>query len=180
MARTSSDAMRGLPVPAMVVLYLVPIVGANLLLAAFGPLADLPVGFACIGLNMLLRDRLHEAWAGRGLPLRMGALILSGSALAAIFNVDALRIGLASFCAFAIAGTADALVYHSLRSRSAMVRMNGSNVVSALLDSLVFLTLAFGAWMPGVVALAWANKVVGGLFWSFVLRRWAPGPAVQG
>lgn len=179
MARTSSDAARGLPVPAMVVLYLIPIVAANLLLAAFGPLADLPVGFACIGLNMLLRDRLHEAWAGRGLPLRMGALILSGSLLAAIANTDALRIGLASFCAFAVAGTADALVYHALRSRSPAVRMNGSNVVSALLDSLVFLTVAFGSWMPGVVALASANKVIGGLVWSFVLRRWIARPAVQ-
>jgi uncharacterized PurR-regulated membrane protein YhhQ (DUF165 family) len=53
-----------------------------------------------------------------------------------------------------------------------MVRANGSNVVGALVDSILFPTIAFGfgAFLLPVVALQFAAKVAGGAVWSFVMR----------
>jgi len=58
-----------------------------------------------------------------------------------------------------------------LRRRSWSVRVNGSNLFSAAVDSVVFPTLAFGMFMPWIVLGQLAAKVAGGAMWSVILRR---------
>ena len=67
-------------------------------------------------------------------------------------------------------GLADALTYHALRRRPELVRINGSNVVAAAVDSVLFPTLAFGALFPLVILGQWAAKVAGGALWSLIAR----------
>ena len=59
--------------------------------------------------------------------------------------------------------------------RAKLLRVNGSNVVGAAVDSLVFPTLAFGAFLWPIVLGQFAAKVAGGVLWSLVravpLRR---------
>lgn len=153
-----------------VYIYLGAAIAANLIIAKFGPAAAILVAFFLIGLDITSRDRLHDLWSGRQLPLRMGALILAGSLASWLINAGAGRIGLASFIAFAAAGLADALVYHKLRSRSWLKRVNGSNLASALVDSLVFPTLAFGQLLPAIIVGQFAAKFFGGAVWSLVIR----------
>jgi uncharacterized PurR-regulated membrane protein YhhQ (DUF165 family) len=115
---------------------------------------------------------LHEAWKGRGLFPKMALLIGAGSALSWMFNADAGRIAVASFAAFAMAGTADAVTYHLLlkRGKARFLRVNGSNVASAAVDSVAFPALAFGfPLLFGVMAGQFAAKVGGGFVWSIVL-----------
>lgn len=81
------------------------------------------------------------------------------------------RIAMASCVAFACAGIVDALVYHTLRDHGALVKINGSNVLSAIVDSLVFPTLAFGAVLPLVIVGQIIAKIVGGAGWSMVLTQ---------
>lgn len=152
-------------------LYLIAIVAANLLAAYFGPGITPVVAFAFIGLDLTCRDRLHEAWRGRGLPWRMGALIVVGSLLSWLLNRSAGPIAIASCVAFTGAAITDALVYQALRGQSWMVRTNGSNVPAAMVDSLLFPTLAFGGFLPWVVLGQFIAKVAGGFCWAFVLRR---------
>jgi uncharacterized PurR-regulated membrane protein YhhQ (DUF165 family) len=57
-----------------------------------------------------------------------------------------------------------------LRGKQWLVRANGSNVIGAAVDSIVFPTLAFGAFLPAIIALQFAAKVAGGLIWSIVMR----------
>jgi len=80
-------------------------------------------------------------------------------------------VAVASAISFVAAGCVDAAVYHALRRRTARFRVNGSNVVASAVDSVLFPTLAFGAWMPLVVVGQWAAKVCGGYVWSLVLFR---------
>lgn len=155
----------------LIALYLVAIVAANLLVTAFGPSVAIIGAFLFIGLDLTTRDRLHEAWRGRNLWLRMLALIAAGSLLSYALNRDAGPIALASFVAFLLAGLADALTYHLLRERAYLVKVNGSNVIGAAVDSLVFPTLAFGGLLPVIVLGQFVAKVAGGMLWSFVLRR---------
>lgn len=155
----------------LVIAYLVAIVFANLAVATYGPWVTPITAFLFIGLDLVARDRLHESWRGRGLPWRMALLIVIGSALSWLLNRNAGPIALASCIAFAGAAVTDALVYQALHRQSWVVRANGSNVPAALVDSLLFPSLAFGVLLPWVVLGQFVAKVAGGALWSLVLRR---------
>jgi hypothetical protein len=163
----------------LVGLYLVAIVAANLAVAAFGPAITPVTAFLLIGLDLTTRDALHDRWQGRALPLRMAALIATGSLLSWLINPAAGRIALASTLAFALAATADTLAYHLARHRPWLQRANVSNLVGAAVDSITFPTLAFGVLLPGIVALQFAAKVIGGALWSLLLARTRPRPREQ-
>lgn len=154
-----------------VMLYLAAIIAANLTVAAFGPSVSVLNAFLFIGLDLTARDKLHETWRGDGLLWKMAALIAAGSVLSWLLNQNAGSIALASFVAFAAAATVDALVYHRLGNYPRWLRVNGSNVPSAAVDSLIFPALAFG-WplLWSIVVGQLAAKVTGGFVWSLVLR----------
>ena len=153
-----------------VLAYLLAMVAANLSVATFGPWVSPINSFLFIGLDLSLRDRLHDSWQGRGLWPRMGALITAAGVLSYALNPAAGRIAVASVIAFVCAAIIDSAVYHLLRARPYLERSNGSNVAGAAVDSLLFPTIAFGGFFPGIVALQFAAKVVGGAVWSFLLQ----------
>lgn len=163
-----------------VFLYLFAIVAANLVTARFGPVASVVNAFLFIGFDLVSRDKLHDSWAGRHLWAKMFLLIAAGSALSYLLNRDAGQIALASLVAFAAAGLVDAVSYHLLRHRSRLLRMNGSNIPAALVDSVVFPTLAFGSVMPLIVLGQFLAKVIGGAFWSLVIHYRASRLSVSG
>ena len=156
-------------------LYLAAILLANLDLVWFGPTARLWVtianAFLFIGLDLTARDRLHEAWHHKGLLWKMALLIGAGSLLSWLLNRNAGQIALASFVAFACAGVVDAIVYHVLRSKARVLKVNGSNVLSAAVDSLVFPTIAFGGFTWAITLGQFAAKVLGGFVWFWILNR---------
>lgn len=155
----------------MIVLYLAAIVAANLLVAAFGPSVAVVNAFLFIGLDITARDTLHETWKNEGLWWKMLLLIAAGSILSAALNWNAAQIALASFLAFAGAGLADTAVYHVLRDRARLLKINGSNVVSAAVDSVLFPALAFGfPLLIGVMIGQFVAKVAGGFVWSVILK----------
>ena len=150
-------------------LYLGAIVAANLIVAAFGPSSVIIVAFLFVGLDLTTRDRLHDAWHGRRLAGRMALLIGAGGVISYAVNRDAAQIALASTVAFTVAAILDGIAYALLADRPWFVRSNGSNVVSAAADSILFPTIAFGAFMPAIVAGQFIAKVGGGLVWSVIL-----------
>lgn len=153
----------------LVGLYLAAIVVANLTVAAFGPSVAVVNAFVLISLDLTTRDRLHELWHGRRLWLKMALLIAAGSMLSYLLNRAAGRIALASFAAFAVSETADALVYSRLERQPWGVRTNGSNLASAALDSLIFPYMAFSSFLPWITLGQFAAKVLGGAVWAFAL-----------
>jgi hypothetical protein len=153
-----------------VILYLVAIVLANLTVAAFGPRMVIVNAFLFIGLDLTARDRLHDAWKENRLLPRMTALIAAGSILSWLLNRNAAQIALASFVAFAAAAVVDTIIYQLLGKYPRWLRINGSNVPSALVDSIIFPTLAFGAFLWPIVLGQFLAKTVGGFVWSLVFR----------
>ena len=127
--------------------------------------------FLFIGLDLTARDRLHDAWHRRGLAWKMAALIAAGSLLTVALNRGAGRIALASCVAFSLGAVTDTLVYALLGDRARRVRVNGSNAVSAAVDSVAFPWLAFGSLMPWVTLGQFIAKVFGGWIWSLILFR---------
>lgn len=158
-----------------VFLYLVAIVLANLTVAWFGPKMTIINAFLFIGLDLTARDYLHDAWHGRGLVWKMAGLIAAGSIITLVLNRNAGQIAVASFVAFSLAAITDAVIYHMLGKYPRWLRINGSNVPSAAVDSIVFPTLAFGGFLPLITLGQFAAKVLGGFIWSLILRRWNTG-----
>lgn len=152
-------------------MYLGAIVAANLTVAHFGPSSSIFTAFLFIGLDLTSRDKLHVSWGGDGLFWKMSLLIVSGSVISYLMNQSAGRIALASVIAFSIAAIVDSVSFHLLKRRTFFQRVNGSNVPAAAADSIIFPTIAFGAWMPYIIIGQFAAKVLGGLFWSMLISR---------
>jgi hypothetical protein len=153
----------------LVFTYLLAIVAANLLAARFGPGVTVLNAFCFIGLDLSTRDQLHARWQGRRLWPRMLMLIGSGGLLAFLLGGSG-RIALASCFAFIAAGSVDALVYHALSGRTRLVRINGSNLAGAIVDSLLFPLIAFGWPLSWIIVLGHiVAKAVGGALWAHLL-----------
>lgn len=149
--------------------YIAALVAANMAVAWFGPAAMPVIAFSLIGLDLTLRDRLHDRWRGRYLWPRMLGLIVTAGLVSYWLNPASGSIAVASVVAFGLASLADAGVYHLLAQRSWQVRANGSNLVGAAVDSLVFPVIAFGAVLPSIMLAQLAAKVAGGMVWAMVL-----------
>lgn len=162
-----------------ILMYLAAIILANLSSTYFGASASIVNAFLFIGLDLTARDKLHEAWHKNGLVWKMGALIAAGSFLSWVINRDAGIIAVASFAAFACAALVDTIVYQFLHERSYIVKVNGSNVFSALVDSLVFPTIAFGGFLPLVTLGQFVAKVAGGALWAYFLGKVRSNNCVQ-
>jgi hypothetical protein len=154
-----------------VFIFVAAIATANLIVAWLGPWVSPINAFVLIGLDLSLRDHLHDKW--RNELWRMGLLIAGAGVLSYLLNPAAGRIAIASTVAFTVASTFDALVYHGLIDRKWLVRSNGSNVAGAAADSIAFPLIAFGLF-PGVAAiigLQFVAKVSGGAVWSLALSK---------
>lgn len=111
-----------------------------------------PSGVLMIGLALVLRD-LVQRRLGLGFAF---AAIAAGTALSALLAPPALV--LASATAFLISETADLAVYTPLQRRGLVLAVLASSIAGLVVDSVVFLALAFGslAYLPGqVLGKAW-------------------------
>lgn len=122
-----------------------------------------PSGVLIIGLALLLRDLLHQT-AGKQTVL---IAMVIGVALSFLINP---AVAVASACAFALSEFADLAVYVRVRDISADLAMVMSGIVGAVIDSFVFLYLAFGSityWQGQII-----GKVEMTLLLVLSLRGW--------
>jgi hypothetical protein len=147
-----------------IAIYALAMTAANLSIATFGPWVSPINAFLFIGLDLTLRDWLHEKLSAK----QMFGLIAFSGALTYALNPSAGMIAIASAVSFTAAAVVDWTVFTKIKG-SWVVKANGSNIASAAVDSLVFPTLAFGVLMPGIIAMQFAAKVLGGAVWSALL-----------
>lgn len=150
----------------MSVIYVMAICAANFSVYVFGPSVTPVNAFLFIGLDFVIRDKLHERIG----ILRMFCLIAIAGVISFAVNPATDMIAVASVAAFALAATADATVYQVLIKKPWLVKSNGSNIASSAVDSVIFPLIAFGAFLPWVVAGQFIAKVFGGAIWSWLLR----------
>lgn len=172
---------RRLTAAAATLALLAAILAANVLTARAG---FVPVGFGLqatagtflAGAFLALRDVVHDT-GGVRLVL---VVVAAGAILSAVLATPALAA--ASAVAFLLAELADLIVYAPLRARSRLgdrrwtAAVVASNAVGAVVDSVVFLLIAFGtvAGTGGqLVGKGWATLVylLAGLAVAAVLRH---------
>lgn len=155
---------------ALVGAWLAAITAANLITAHYGPQASIYNAFWLIGMTLVVRDLLHDAWQDNRVP-KMAAMIATGSLLAYLVSPDAGRIGVASGIAFLCAETMDAAIYHAVRRWDWIERSNTSNVAGAAVDSLIFPTIAFGSILWGITVGQFTAKVAGALIFTLAIQK---------
>lgn len=143
--------------------YVAAIVAANWLTTHYGmvpvgPGLTVTAGTYAAGAALLLRDAVQDAGGRLLVLLGIGA----GAALTA---VTAPSLAIASATAFLIAETADMAVYTPLRDRGWARAVIASNIVGAVLDTLVFLTIA---GFP-VTTHSVGGQLVGKILWATLL-----------
>lgn len=147
--------------------FIATVFGANWAIKQFGPI---PVGFGYMapagvffaGLAFTLRDLLHEAGGRRWV---FGA-ILAGAAISAALEP---RLAMASGVAFGLSELADWAVYEPLRRRGWLRAVVISNAVGLVVDSVLFLWLAFGSldFLPGqIIAKGYMTLFAVAVIWQ--------------
>jgi uncharacterized PurR-regulated membrane protein YhhQ (DUF165 family) len=121
-----------------------------------------PSGVLMVGAALVLRDAVHQTLGMRYAlaAIAVGALISAGIAPPAIV--------LASVAAFLLSELADFAVYAPLARRRLAVAVALSGVVGAVIDSAVFLLIAFGSldYIAGqVVGKVWFSLLGGAVIW---------------
>lgn len=155
----------------IVLAYLAANILANLSVTYFGP-ASTPINaFLLIAFDLVARDKLHENWKHKHLWPKMLLLVGTGALLSWFLNRGAGQIATASFIAFLLTGMTDTIVYQMLKNHTRFLKVNGSNVVSAAVDSIAFPTIAFGSFIPWIILGQFSAKVLGGYIWSLILYR---------
>jgi hypothetical protein len=150
------------------IIYIAALVIANLLVATIGPWFSVVNSFVLIGLDLTLRDKLHDKWEGN--PIKIGGLIVVAGVISYLLNPASGQIAIASVVAFTLSMAVDSFVYQKLKSQPWEKRATGSNIAGAAVDSLAFPTIAFGGLMPEIVAMQFASKVVGGFIWTKLIK----------
>jgi queuosine precursor transporter len=131
-----------------------------------------PSGVITVGFALVLRD-IVQRFLGRGWGL---VAVFLGTAVSVL--VAGRSLVLASGIAFMLSELADFAVYTPLQRRGLVLAVIASSSVGLVVDSIVFLLLAFGSleFLAGqVVGKAWA--VLASLPMVHAVRRLAPAPA---
>jgi queuosine precursor transporter len=111
-----------------------------------------PSGVVMIGLALVLRDVVQRRL---GFAAALGAVV-AGAALSALLAPPAIVV--ASAAAFLLSELADLLVYTPLQRRSFVLAVVLSSLIGLVVDSAVFLYLAFGSLdflLGQIVGKAW-------------------------
>lgn len=134
--------------------------GPCLLPVGFGLTA--PSGVLVVGASLVLRDMVHEAGGAKAALIAIGI----GGVLSALFSAPALLF--ASVLAFVLAELADLAVYAPLRERRLWLAVLLSGIAGAVVDSAVFLWVAFGSldYIAGqVVGKMWMTLIAMPVLW---------------
>ncbi len=144
---------------AAVLVYVAATLLANFTLDSFLPLGGfflLNVGTLFFGLTFTQRDRVHRF--GRRAVYQMIFVAAIANVLLAASLGTPLRYVAVSFLTIVLSETADTEVYQRLLHRRWLVRVAGSNAVSAPLDTILFTLLAF--WGEPFATPAWMTQVI--------------------
>lgn len=153
---------------AALAFYVSTIFLANWAIAEFGVVAVgfglmAPAGVYLAGLTFWARDIVQDT---SGKTWSVAAVII-GAALSAFLSP---ALALASGTAFLLSELLDLAVYTPLRNRNLYVAVAASNVVGLVVDSILFLMLAFGSldFLAGqVVGKLWMTLLALGIIAAF-------------
>lgn len=152
-----------------IILYLTAFIIANFLVLYFGKYGLLLSSLFLIPFDFVIRCFFHETWKGKELILKLGLIVSSASVLTYLINYNAQNISIGSAGGFIAAQIFAGIFYQLFINKSYFFKVNGSDAVGILVDSIVFQLLAFGSLNIYIMLSQFILKIIGGLFWYWIL-----------
>lgn len=149
--------------------YLIVMVIANIIVKEIGPTGLWISSFLLIPFDFVIRSILHERWTGKNLFKRLSLLILAAGFLTYLINSSAQNIAIASFVAFMLAQAAASIFYQIHQSKKYFYKVNGSDFLAIIVDSIAFQFIAFGEPEIYIIAGQVIIKFIGGLMWYYII-----------
>lgn len=134
-----------------------------------------PSGVLMIGLALVSRD-IIQRYAGKKY-----ALVAIGIGVTISFAIAEPALATASAAAFLLGEIADFSIYTPLQERNIVIAVVASGVFGGIVDSFVFLQIAFGStmfWEGQVIGKAWMALAAGTIIWFIRRTRKASLPAI--
>lgn len=153
----------------LVAVYLAAFVLANYLVLWFGGVGLLITASLLIPFDFVMRCVFHETWKGIGLILKFGAIVIAASILTYLINRETINIALASSGGFITAQIAAGIFYQLTIKKRFFIKVNGSDALGILVDSIVFQWIAFGEITFWITSSQFTLKLFGGFFWYWVI-----------
>ena len=154
-----------------IILYISAFILANFLVLWIGVYGLLLSSIFLIPFDFIMRCVFHEQWKGRELFLKLGLLILISSSVTYLINHNTINIAIASVCGFISAQIVAGIFYQAYLKQSYFIKVNGSDFLAIIFDSVVFQFIAFGELNLIVMGLQITLKIIGGLFWYWIFFK---------
>jgi uncharacterized PurR-regulated membrane protein YhhQ (DUF165 family) len=150
-------------------IYLAAFVLANFIVLWFGRTGLIFTALFLIPFDFVMRCIFHENWKGTELFFKLGSVVFIASSLTYLINVNTQSIALGSAFGFIFAQLFAGVFYQLFISKPYWLKVNGSDAVGILVDSIVFQYVAFGSVFCDITAGQFILKLAGGIFWYWVI-----------
>lgn len=150
-------------------LYLFAFVLSNFIVLWFGAQGLIFTALFLIPFDFVMRCMFHEQWKGVELIIKLGALVMVASLLTYLINAQSENIALGSMFGFISAQIVAGLFYQLVIKKSYLLKVNGSDLVGIIFDSIVFQLVAFNFINLQISISQILLKFFGGLFWYWIL-----------
>lgn len=151
--------------------YLAALIAANLIVKHFGSHGLWFSSAILIPFDFVCRCIFHETWKGFKLVRNLVVLTLISGIITVAFNYNALNIALASFTGIVAVQVFAGLFYQAFKNKSYLFKVNLSDLVAIIVDSIVFQLVAFKTVDLSVTGGQILIKIFGGLFWYFIIFK---------
>jgi hypothetical protein len=150
-------------------LYLFAFILANFIVLWFGAKGLIFTAIFLIPFDFVMRCLFHETWKGFELILKLGALVITASTITYLINADAQNIALGSAGGFISAQIVAGVFYQLVIKKSYFVKVNGSDAIGILVDSIIFQLIAYSVINYEITISQFILKIIGGLLWYWVI-----------
>lgn len=151
--------------------FLAAFVAANLIVKHFGAYGLWFSSALLIPFDFVARCVIHERYKGWRLIAVLFSLTFAAALITVAFNWNAKNVALGSVAGFSAAQLGAGIFYQyaKRKNKGYMFKVNISDLVAIVLDSIVFQIIAFGVFNPTIAGGQILIKFIGGLLWYWIL-----------
>lgn len=152
-------------------IYLIAFILANYIVIWYGPNGLIFTALFLVPFDFVMRCIFHETMKGFKLFMFMAFLVSTASLITYFINQNSINIAVGSAIGFASAQLFAGVFYQIFIKKSYFVKVNGSDFIGIICDSIVFQLIAFNSINSSITISQILMKVVGGLFWYWIFFK---------
>lgn len=150
-------------------IYLIAFVLANFIVLWYGSSGLIFTALFLIPFDFVMRCIFHETWSGKKLLINMIILVITSGVITYLINYETKKIAIASISGFTVAQIFAGLFYQIAINKKYFIKVNGSDAIGIIFDSIVFQLVAFNIIDWKIFISQFVLKIIGGMFWYWII-----------